>query len=198
MIRQKAADDLADEAGAKDNERGAANGCETEMASLCEVVGSPGNEAIKYEIEPQPAEQHAPEGTKAKKAEEVGTARRRRRERLVLFRMLGFDIAPRPLIGGRWPRGAAPFAPDGKGARRNSAQSGDHKGRSPGTEHADQQRDDQPAKCGPEGSAAIDEDRAAAALPGGQPHRVQFAARRKDRPFGHPEPQPRKQQHAPA
>ena len=46
--------------------------------------------------------------------------------------------------------------------------------------------------------AAIDEDRAAAALPGGQPHRVQFAARGKDRPFGHPEPQPRKQQHTPA
>src|SRR5206468_11961265 len=83
MIRQKAADDLADEAGAKDDERGAANGCKTEMASLCEVVGSPGNEDIKYEIEPQPAEQHAPDRAKAKKAEEVGTARRRRRDRLI-------------------------------------------------------------------------------------------------------------------
>ena len=167
------------------------------MASLCEVVGSPGNEAIKYEIEPQPAEQHAPEGTKAKKAEEVGTARRRSRERLVLFRMLGFDVECLGLIRGRLLPGVVTYIPVGEEARGHSAQSGDHKGRSPGTEHADQQRDDQPAKCGPQGSAAIDEDRAAAALPGGQPHRVQFAARGKDRPFGHPEPQPRQQQRAP-
>src|SRR5207247_6422867 len=108
MIRQKAADDLADEAGAKDNERGAANGCETEMASLCEVVGSPGNEAIKYQVEPQPAEQHAPEGTKAKKAEEVATAHPRRRERLALFRMLAFDIERLGLIRRRLLPGVVP------------------------------------------------------------------------------------------
>src|SRR5207247_4746344 len=158
MIRQKAADDLADEAGAKDDERGAANGCETEMASLREVVGSPGNEAIKYEIEPQPAEQHTPEGTKAKKAEEVGTARRRRE--LVLFRMLGFDVERLGLIRGRLLPGVVTYVPVSEEARGNSAQSGDHKGRPPGTENADQQRDDQPAKCSPQGSAAIDKDRA--------------------------------------
>src|SRR2546427_11239312 len=150
MIRQKAADDLADEAGAKDNERGAANGRETEMASLCEVAGSPGNEAIKYEIEPQPAEQHAPEGTKAKKAEEVGTARRRRRERLVLFRMLGFDIERLGLIRGRLLPGAVTYVPVREEARRNSAQSGDHKDRSPEIEHTAQQRDDKPAHNGTE------------------------------------------------
>src|SRR5262245_8256471 len=163
------------------------------MASLYEVVGSPGNEAIKYEIEPQPAEQHAPEGTKSKKAEKVGTVRRRRCERLVLFRMLGFDVERLSLIRRQLLPGAVTYVPIGEQARGNSAQSGDHKGRSPRTEHADQQRDDQPAKCSPQGSTAIDEDRAAPALSGGQPHRVQFTARGKDRPFGHPEAQPRQQ-----
>src|SRR5206468_2805464 len=113
MIRQKAADDLADEAGAKNDECGSANGRETEMASLCEVVGSPGNEAIKYEIEPQPAEQHAPEGTKSKKAEEIGTARRRRRERLVLFRMLGFEVERLGLIRRRLLPALVTYAPIG-------------------------------------------------------------------------------------
>src|SRR5438477_9592108 len=120
MIRQKAADDLADEAGAKDNERGAANGCETEMASLCEVVGSPGNQAIKYQVEPQPAEQHTPEGTKAKKAEKIVTTLRRR-ERLVLFRMLGFDVERLGLIRGRLLPGVVADVPVSEEARGNSA-----------------------------------------------------------------------------
>src|SRR5207247_8982420 len=134
MIRQKAADDLADEAGAKDDERGAANGRETEMASLCEVVGSPGNEAIKYEIEPQPAEQHAPEGTKSKKAEEIGTARRRRRERLVLFRMLGFDVERLGLIRRRLLPGGVTYVPIREQARGYRAQPDYHKCRCAGPE----------------------------------------------------------------
>src|SRR5439155_3164456 len=124
------------------------------MASLRKVVGSPGNEAVKYQIESQPAEQHAPEGAKAQKAEEAGTVRRRRRERLVLLRMLGFDVECLGLIRGLLLPGVVTDVPVGEQARRNSAQPGDHKGGPPGTEHADQRRDDQSAKCRPQGSAA--------------------------------------------
>src|SRR5262245_39008196 len=152
------------------------------MPLLREVVGSPGNKTIKYEIESRPSEQHPPEGTKAKKTENVGTARRRS-QRLVLLCMLGFDVERLGLIRGRLLPRVIAYVPVSEESRGHRAQSGGHKGRSPGTEHADQQGDDQTAKCGPQRSAAIDEDRAAAALSSGQPHRIQLAARGKHRAF---------------
>jgi hypothetical protein len=62
------------------------------MTCLREIARSPGDQTIEYKAEPQPAEQHAPEGSKAEEIEDIRPARLPCRQQFILFRMLPFDV----------------------------------------------------------------------------------------------------------